>query len=92
MISTSVESAKYVRKIVEQIYVSLIDSRMLLGVEIWGVRGGMVMVWIVHETFYKRPMGVLGSAVSGALLDLKITDHRKLWVSGQENDIIEKNS
>jgi hypothetical protein len=77
MISTSVESAKYVGQIVEQIYVSLIDSRMLLGVEIWGVRGGMVMVWNVHETFCKRPMGMLGSAVSGALLDLKITDHSK---------------
>ena len=35
------------------------------------------MVWIVRETFCKRPMGVLGSAVSGALFDLKITDHRE---------------
>jgi len=37
MISTSMESAKHVGKIGGQIYVSLIVSIMLLGVEIWGL-------------------------------------------------------
>jgi hypothetical protein len=77
MISTSMESAKHEDKIVEQIYVSLVDARMLLGVEIWGLEEEWMMVWIVHETFCKRALGMHGSAVSGALLDLKITDHRK---------------
>jgi hypothetical protein len=42
---------------------------MLLGVEIWGLEEEWMMVWIVRETFCKREAG-------GALLDLKITDHR----------------
>jgi hypothetical protein len=35
------ESAKHEGKTIEQIYVSLIDSRMVLGVGNFGVRGGM---------------------------------------------------
>jgi len=68
MICTSMESANHVGKIVEQVYVSLIDSFMLLGVEMWELVEELMMVWIVYETFCKRAMGVLGSAVSGALL------------------------
>jgi hypothetical protein len=77
IIPTSMESAKYEGKIVEQMYVSLIYSRMLLVMEIWGLEEEWMIVWIVHETFCQRAVGVLGTAVSGALLDLKITDHRK---------------
>jgi len=77
MISKSMKSAKHEGEIVEQIYVSLIDSGMLLGVEIWGLDEEWMVVWFVRETFCKRAIGVLGTAVSGALLDLKITDHRK---------------
>jgi len=91
--SKSLESAKHEGKIIEQIYVSLIDSRMVLGVEILGLEEEWMMVWIVRETFCKRAVGVLGTAVSGELLGLKITDHRNLWVSGQGNDIrIERTS
>ena len=65
----------------EQIYVSLINPRMLLGVEIFGLEEEWLMVWIVHETFCKRAVGVLGSEGSRTcvkiLLELKITDHRK---------------
>lgn len=44
-----------------------------------------MMVWIVCETFCKRAIGVLGSAVSGALSDLKITDHKKFVVKWTGN-------
>jgi len=48
--------------------------------DIWGLEEEWMMVWIVHETFCKGAMRVVGSAVSGALLDLKITDHKKFVV------------
>jgi len=50
---------------------------MPLVVEIWGLEEEWMMVWIVCEAFCKKAMGTLGSAVSGVLLDFKITDCRK---------------
>jgi hypothetical protein len=53
-------------KLVELIYVSLIHSKMLLGVEILGLEEGWVILRIVCETFCKRLIRVLGSAGNGA--------------------------
>jgi hypothetical protein len=53
-------------KLVERIYVSLIDSKMLSGVEIGGLEEGWMILWIVYETFCKRSSGVLGPAGNGA--------------------------
>lgn len=64
MISASMESVKCEGQVVQQIYVSLINLRMLLGVEIFGLEEEWTMVWIVLETFCKRAVGVLGSVGS----------------------------
>jgi hypothetical protein len=40
--------------ILEQLYVSLIESRMMTGVEIWGLDDGWRETGKVHEMFCKR--------------------------------------
>jgi hypothetical protein len=51
-------------KMLEQIYNSLIESRMMTGVEIWGLEGGWEEIEKDHEMFYKRTFGVPSSAAN----------------------------
>jgi hypothetical protein len=43
--------------ILEQLYVSLIESRMMTGIEIWGLDDGWREIGKVHEMFCKRIRG-----------------------------------
>jgi hypothetical protein len=52
--------------ILEQLYVSLIESRMMTGVEIWGLDDGWREIGKVHEIFCKRIMGATTAAANGA--------------------------
>jgi hypothetical protein len=52
--------------ILEQLYVSLIEFRMMTGVEIWGVDDGWRETGKVHETFCKRITGAPTATANGA--------------------------
>jgi hypothetical protein len=53
-------------KVLEQVYNALVESRMMTGVEIWGVEDGWKVVKKVHELFCKRVMGTPNTAANGA--------------------------
>jgi hypothetical protein len=52
--------------ILEQLYESLIESRMMTGVEIWGLDDGWREIGNAHEMFCKRIMEAPTAAASGA--------------------------
>jgi hypothetical protein len=52
--------------IFEQLYVSLIESRMMTRVEIWGLDDGWREIGKVHEMFCNRIMGAPTAAADGA--------------------------
>jgi hypothetical protein len=52
-------------KVLEQVYNALLESRMLTGVEIWGLEDGWKEIKKVHELFCKRVMGTLNTAANG---------------------------
>jgi hypothetical protein len=54
--------------ILEQLYVSLIESRMMTGVEIWGLDDGWREIGKVHEIFCKRIMGAPTAATNGSCM------------------------
>jgi hypothetical protein len=53
-------------KVLEQVYNALIESRMMTGVEIWGLEDGWKEIGKVHELFCKRVMGTSNTAANGA--------------------------
>jgi hypothetical protein len=53
-------------KVLEQMCNSLIESRLMTGVEIWGLEGGWEEIEKVHEMFCKRIFGVPSTAANGA--------------------------
>jgi hypothetical protein len=53
-------------KVLEQVYNSLIESRVMTGVEIRGLEGGWKEIEKVHEMFCKRIFGVPSTAANGA--------------------------
>jgi hypothetical protein len=61
----------------EQLYVSLIESRMMTGVEIWGLDDGWREIGKVHEMFCKRIMGAPTAAASGACVKKLRRTNRK---------------
>jgi hypothetical protein len=52
--------------ILEQLYVSLIESRMMTRVEIWGLDDGWRGIGKVHKMFCKRIMGAPTAAANSA--------------------------
>jgi hypothetical protein len=52
--------------ILEHLYVSLIESRMMTGLEIWGLDDGWRGIGKVHEMFCKRIMGASTASANGA--------------------------
>jgi hypothetical protein len=59
-------SNKYGINILEQLYVSLFVSRMMTGVEIWGLDDVWREIGKVHEMFCNRIMGAITAAANGA--------------------------
>jgi hypothetical protein len=53
-------------KVLEQVYNALLESRMMTGVEIWGLEDGWKEIKKVHELFCKRVMGTPNTAANGA--------------------------
>jgi hypothetical protein len=53
-------------KVVEQVYNAPIESRMMTGVEIWGLEDGWKEIVKVHELFCKSEMGMPNMAANGA--------------------------
>jgi hypothetical protein len=52
--------------IIKQLYVSIIESRMMIGVEIWELDDGWREIGKVHEMFCKRIMETPTAAANGA--------------------------
>jgi hypothetical protein len=52
--------------ILEQLYVSLIESRMMAGVDIWGLDDGWSETGKIHEMFCKIIMWASTAAANGA--------------------------
>jgi hypothetical protein len=52
-------------KVLEQVYNTLVESRMMTGVEIWGLEDGWQEIGKVHELFCKRVMGMPNTAANG---------------------------
>jgi hypothetical protein len=63
--------------ILEQLYVPLIESRMMTGVEIWGLDDGWREIEKVHEMFCKRIMGASTAAANGACVKELGSTNRK---------------
>jgi hypothetical protein len=55
-------------KVLEQVYNALVESRMMTGVEIWGLVDGWKEVKKVHELFCKRVTGTPNTAANGVCL------------------------
>jgi hypothetical protein len=51
-------------KVLEQVHNALVESRMMTGVEIWGLEDGWKEVKKVHELFRKRLMGTPNTAAN----------------------------
>jgi hypothetical protein len=65
-------------KVLGQIYNSLIESRMMTGVEIWGLEGGWKEIEKVHEMFCKRISVVPSTAANGACVtELERTNRKE---------------
>jgi hypothetical protein len=65
-------------KVLEQVYNALVESRMMTGVEIWGLEGGWKEIKKVHELFCKRVMGTPSTAANGARVkELERTDRKE---------------
>jgi hypothetical protein len=79
-------------KVLEQIYNALIESRMMTGVEIWGLEGGWEEIEKVHEMLYKRIFGVPSSAANGACVRELGRTNRKEKVNSIHPDIGIKNT
>jgi hypothetical protein len=69
--------------ILEHLYVSLIESRMMSGVEIWGLDDEWREIGKVHEIFCKRIMGAPTAAASGALV-------KELGRTNKKEKVVEK--
>jgi hypothetical protein len=53
-------------KVLEEVYNALVESRMMTGVEIWGLEDGWKEIEKVHELFCKRLMETPNTAANGA--------------------------
>jgi hypothetical protein len=69
--------------ILEQLYVSLIESRMMTGVEILGLDNGWREIGKVHEIFCKRIMGAPTAAANGACV-------KKLGRTNRKEKVLER--
>jgi hypothetical protein len=70
-------------KVAEQVYNALVESRMMAGVEIWGLEDGWKEIKKVHELFCKRVMGKPNTAANGACV-------RELGRTNGKDKVIER--
>jgi hypothetical protein len=65
-------------KVLEQVYNALVESRMITGVEIWGLEDGWKEVQKVHELFCKTVMGTPNTAANGVCVkELRRTNRKE---------------
>jgi hypothetical protein len=69
--------------ILEQLYVTLVESRMMTGVEIWGLDDGWRGIGKVHDMFCKRIMGAPTAATNGACV-------KELGRTNRKEKVLEK--
>jgi hypothetical protein len=65
-------------KVLEKVYNALVESRMMTGVEIWGLEDGWKEIKKVQELFCKRVMGTPNTAANGVCVkELGRTNRKK---------------